>query len=53
MENTEVKLKVTLELDQEWAGHHSSEEVMEFIKHKMDYILGFRGRIKRLKPVKR
>ena len=49
----EVKLSVTLELDEEWAGNHDEAELIEYLKHRWGTDLGFRGEVRRLNIVKR
>jgi hypothetical protein len=53
MGDNEIKVKVTLSLDDKWANNQSKDELAEIIKQRMDYSLGFRGRIKKFKLVSR
>jgi len=53
MADNEIKVKVTLSLDDKWANNQSKDELAEIIKQRMDYSLGFRGRIKKFKLVSR
>ena len=49
----EMKLSITLELDEEWAGNHDESELVEYLRHKWSTDLGFRGEVRRLSIVKR
>lgn len=53
MQNIEIKFKATLLLDERWASNHTTEELIEYIKDRIDSSLGFRGQIKRLSLVTR
>jgi hypothetical protein len=44
----QLKFNVTLELDEKWASNFSPEELREYLKSRLDYSLGFRGRVKKL-----
>ncbi len=48
----EMRLKVQLELDEQWASNHDNAELIEFLKHSLNTTLGFRGEVKRLSIVK-
>jgi hypothetical protein len=53
MHNIELKFKVTLELDGKWASNQTTEELVEYIKTRMNSSLGFRGQIKKVTLVTR
>jgi hypothetical protein len=53
MDKREYKFKVTLELDEKWANQMNYEELIEYIKHRLNSSLGFRGQIKKLSAVKK
>jgi hypothetical protein len=48
-----MTLKMTLALDEQWASNLSTEEILEFIQHSFNTCLGFRGEIRKLRPVNR
>jgi hypothetical protein len=48
MRNIELKFRVTLELDEKWARNQTTEELVEYIKTRMNSSLGFRGQIKKV-----
>lgn len=43
-----MKFNVTLELDEKWASNLTREELIEYLKARLDYSLGFRGHVKKL-----
>ena len=49
MTKNELTLRATLELDEKWASNFTREELLEYLKAKLKYSLGFRGEVKRLK----
>ena len=51
MQYIEMKFKATLQLDEKWASNHTTEELTEYIKERINSSLGFRGQIKRLSVV--
>jgi hypothetical protein len=53
MRNIQIKFKVTLELDEQWASNQTIEELTDYIKERLNSSLGFRGQIKRLTVVNR
>jgi hypothetical protein len=53
MAKKEITVKVTLNLDDKWASNQDKDELLEAIRKRMDYSLGFRGRIKKFKLVAR
>ena len=44
----QLKLKITLDLDEKWAENFSSEELLEYLKARVNYSLGFRGQVKKM-----
>ena len=53
MQYIEMKFRGTLQLDEKWASNHTTEELIEYIKERINSSLGFRGQIKRLSVVTR
>jgi hypothetical protein len=53
MPNIELRFKVTLELNEKWASNQSSEELVDYLKARLNSSLGFRGQIKKLNLVAR
>ena len=51
MQEIEIKFKATLKLDEKWAGRQTTEELIEYIKAKINSSLGFRGQVKKLSLV--
>jgi len=51
MQYIEMKFRATLQLDEKWASNHTTEELIEYIKERINSSLGFRGQIKRLSVV--
>jgi len=51
MQYIEMKFKATLQLDEKWASNHTTEDLIEYIKERINSSLGFRGQIKRLSVV--
>jgi len=47
----EIKFKATLKLDEKWVGKQTTEQLMEYIKAKINSSLGFRGQVKKLTVV--
>lgn len=48
MDKNHIKFRVTLELDEKWASNFSREELLEYLKERLNYSLGFRGEVKRV-----
>ena len=44
----QLKLTITLALDEKWANNLTPEELREYIKARLDYSLGFRGQVVRV-----
>ena len=53
MENKQITLKVTLEFDEKWASNFTREELLEYLEERLNYSLGFRGEVKRIRIVSR
>ena len=51
MPDIEIKLKLTLKLSEKWAGAMSTEELINYIKEKLNKSLGVKGKIKKLNVV--
>jgi len=49
MENSHIPAKVTLHLDAKWASNFEPQELSEYIKTRLDWALGFRGYVKKVK----
>jgi len=49
MNNNRTTAKVTIKPDEKWANNLNIEELQEFIKMRVDYILGFRGQVKNVR----
>ena len=49
MTKNELTLRATLKLDEKWASNFTREELLEYLKEKLNYSLGFRGELKRLR----
>lgn len=53
MPEIEIEFKATLQLDEKWASNQTTEELIEYIKARINSSLGFRGQIKKLSLVTR
>ena len=51
MEANQITAKVTLNLDEKWASNLTSEELNDYIRTRLDFALGFRGRVKKIKTI--
>jgi len=49
MHNKTITLKVTLNVDDVWAKEQTKSEILDSIKNRMRYGLGFRGSITEFK----
>lgn len=49
--NIEIQLEVMLELDEMWASNQTADELIDYIRDRMDSSLGFRGQIRSLNVV--
>jgi hypothetical protein len=51
MENNYIAAKVTLHLDEKWASNFETAELADYIKTRLEWALGFRGYVKKVKTV--
>lgn len=51
--DVEVVLKVRMTLDGQWTANNPGEDQLEYILARMNSAMGFRGRVKSIKEVKR
>jgi hypothetical protein len=51
MPEIEIKFKATLKLDEKWADGLTTEELIEYIKDRINSSLGDRGQVKKLSLV--
>jgi hypothetical protein len=51
MPEIEIKFKATVKLDENWVDKQTAEELIEYIKSRIDSSLGFRGQVKKLSLV--
>ena len=49
MTNRKITVRLTLDVDGEWAKNQPKSEVLDSIKNRMGYGLGFRGNITEFK----
>ncbi|MEE8471278.1 MAG: hypothetical protein V3S51_08110 [Dehalococcoidia bacterium] len=48
MDNNQITFRVTLELHADWANSLTQEELVEFIRDRLNGSLGFRGEVKKI-----
>ena len=53
MPEIEIKFKATLKLDEKWASTQTTEELIEYLKYRINNSLGLRGQVKKLAIVSR
>jgi hypothetical protein len=53
VQEIEITLKATLQLDENWASNQTTEEMVEHLRARLNNSLGFRGQIKKLRLVSR
>ena len=53
MNDNGMRLQIILKLDEKWASHQTREELIEYIRSRLDTSLGFRGRIEKLKVIEK
>ncbi len=53
MPDIEIKFKITLKLSEAWADTLSTEELIDYVKNKLNESLGTKGEIKKLSVVDR
>lgn len=51
MEKNKITFKATLELDERWASNLTTEEVIDYIKTRINSSLGFRGAVKKFRVI--
>lgn len=51
MDNNKITFKVTIALDEEWSSNLTMDEMIGYIRDKLDTTLGFRGEIKKFRVV--
>ena len=51
MPEIEIKVKVTLKLDEKWADGLTTEELIEYIKERINSSMGDKGQVKKLSLV--
>ena len=44
-----IRLTLTLEVNEKWAEHLSREDMVDTLKNRVEFALGFRGRVKRVR----
>jgi hypothetical protein len=42
-----VRLTLTIEVNEKWAEHQSREDLIETLRGRVEFALGFRGKVKR------
>lgn len=43
------RLTLTIEVNEKWAEYLSREDVVETLKNRVEFALGFRGKVKRVR----
>ncbi len=51
MEKNKITFRVTLELDGKWASNLTTEEIIDYIKTRMNSSLGFKGAVNKFHVV--
>lgn len=51
MEKNKIAVRVTLELDEKWASNLTTEEIIDYIKTRINSSLGFKGAVKKFRVV--
>jgi flagellar basal body-associated protein FliL len=49
----QISIKITLELHEEWANNHSKEELIDYIRDRLNSSFGFRGEVKKVRLLKK
>ena len=49
VDNKHVTVNVTITVNEDWASSLGSEKLEEYIKTRLDYAMGFRGRAHRIR----
>jgi hypothetical protein len=53
MNDNRITIKATIGIDKKWSKQMSEDELVEYIKARLNSSLGFRGAIEKFKIVKR
>ena len=48
MDNRTMRMRLTVELDEEWASYLTREELADYLKDRLNNSLGFRAEVKKL-----
>ena len=48
MNADEVNVKLTLRLNGTWASEYSDKELVDYLRQRVDTVLGFRGEVNRV-----
>lgn len=51
MANNQITFKVTLKLDENWASHLSKDDLVVYLKERLNSSVGFRGQVERFSVV--
>lgn len=51
MANNQITFKVTLKVDEHWASHLSEDELVVYLKERLNSSVGFRGQVERFSVV--
>jgi len=51
MANNQIAFKVTLNLDENWASHLSKDELVAYLKARLNSSIGFKGQVERFSVV--
>ena len=51
MANNQITFRVTLKLDENWASHLSKDELVTYLKERLNSSVGFRGQVERFSVV--
>jgi len=51
MVNNHITFKVTLKVDENWASHLSEDELVVYLKERLNSSVGFRGQVERFSVV--
>jgi len=49
MDSKHFTVNVAIEVNKEWASSLDREELKEYIKTRLDYAMGFRGQVSRIR----
>ena len=49
MDKDHVTITVTLEVNDSWAGNLSDEQLKDYFRSRLEYAIGFRGRVNRIR----